>query len=86
MLATLFVLALSALMQPAFTVVTEGQLRLEQGTQVQLADASGNPQGGRGNNGGRGGRSGGRGRRNGGDASGSGNTSAGATAGGRASS
>ena len=71
---------------PGETVVTEGQLRLEQGTQVQLADASGNPQGGRGNNGGRGGRSGGRGRRNGGDASGSGNTSAGATAGGRASS
>jgi multidrug efflux system membrane fusion protein len=55
------------------TVVTEGQLRLEQGTQVQLADANGNPVGGAANgragrggrNGGTGGR-GGRGRRNGG--------------------
>jgi multidrug efflux system membrane fusion protein len=66
---------------PGETVVTEGQLRLEQGTQVQLADASGNPQGGgRGGEGGRGGR-GGRGRRAGGDA-GSGNDSAGGDAGG----
>ena len=76
---------------PGETVVTEGQLRLEQGTQVQLADASGNPQGGGRSNGGRGGRTGGRGRRTGGDANGSGNTtggdtSAGANAGGRASS
>jgi multidrug efflux system membrane fusion protein len=53
--------------QPGETVVTEGQLRLEQGTRVQFADANGNPQGG-----GRNGRSG-RGRggfRNGGNGSG----------------
>ena len=74
---------------PGETVVTEGQLRLEQGTQVQLADANGDPQGGRGNAG-RGGR-GGRGRRNGGDASpgggpdGNGNTNTGSGAGGNAS-
>jgi multidrug efflux system membrane fusion protein len=54
---------------PGETVVTEGQLRLEQGTQVQLADANGNPQGGGGSRGGGAGR-GGRGRRNGGDAGG----------------
>ena len=57
---------------PGETVVTEGQLRLEQGTQVQLADANGNPQGGRGGTGGRTGGRGARGRRNGGDASGGG--------------
>ena len=64
-------------LSPGETVVTEGQLRLEQGTQVQLADADGNPQGGGGRaNSGRGGR----GRRNGGEA-GSGNNSAGDTGG-----
>jgi len=62
---------------PGETVVTEGQLRLEQGTQVQLADADGNPQGGgRNGNGGRNGGRGGRGRRNGGEATG-GSSSAG---------
>jgi len=63
-------------LEPGERVVTEGQLRLEQGTRVQLADTNGNlqGQGGRdGSNGagrgGRGGRGGGRGgRRNGGDA------------------
>jgi multidrug efflux system membrane fusion protein len=73
---------------PGETVVTEGQLRLEQGTQVQLADANGNPQGGRGGTGGRGGQNG-RGRRNGGNANGgTGGSSAGNdnAAGGRASS
>jgi len=55
-------------LSPGETVVTEGQLRLEQGTQVQLADVDGNPQGGDGR-GGQGGR-GGRGRRNGGAAAG----------------
>jgi len=64
-------------LSPGETVVKEGQLRLEQGTQVQLADADGNPQGGGGRaNSGRGGR----GRRNGGEA-GSGNNSAGDTGG-----
>ena len=65
------------------TVVTEGQLRLEQGTQVQLADANGNPVGGtqNGNRGGRGGRNGGRGgrgRRNGGGTGGNAGGNAGA--------
>ena len=67
------------------TVVTEGQLRLEQGTQVQLADANGNPVGGAsggragrgGRNGGTGGR-GGRGRRNGGGNGGNAGGNAGA--------
>jgi multidrug efflux system membrane fusion protein len=46
-------------LQPGETVVTEGQLRLEQGTRVQLADASGLvPAGGREGRGGRGGRRG----------------------------
>jgi multidrug efflux system membrane fusion protein len=75
-------------LSPGETVVTEGQLRLEQGTQVQLADADGNPQGGSGSRGtqGRGGR-GGRGRRSGdGDAGGTANAPAGSDAGGRASS
>jgi multidrug efflux system membrane fusion protein len=48
-------------LSPGETVVTEGQLRLEEGTQVQLADANGNPQGGTRGSAGRGGR-GGRGR------------------------
>jgi multidrug efflux system membrane fusion protein len=43
-------------LQPGETVVTDGQLRLEQGTRVQLADANGlAPAGGRGGRGGRGG-------------------------------
>jgi multidrug efflux system membrane fusion protein len=47
--------------QPGETVVTDGQLRLEQGTRVQLADASGMvpAAGGREGRGGRGGRRGG---------------------------
>jgi multidrug efflux system membrane fusion protein len=40
------------------TIVTEGQLRLEQGTKVQIGDANGAPEGGRGGRG-RGGRGGG---------------------------
>ena len=72
---------------PGETVVTEGQLRLEQGTQVQLADANGNPQGGgRGGTGGRGSGRGGRGRRNGGGDSGGGNAGNDNGANGRASS
>ena len=39
---------------PGERVVTEGQLRLEQGTRVQLADANGAPAGGRNGRGGRG--------------------------------
>jgi hypothetical protein len=35
-------------------VVTEGQLRLEDGARVQLSDPNGNLQGGRGGRGGRG--------------------------------
>jgi membrane fusion protein, multidrug efflux system len=47
-------------LQPGETVVTDGQLRLEQGTRVQLADATGlAPADGRGGRGGRGGRRGG---------------------------
>jgi membrane fusion protein, multidrug efflux system len=47
-------------LQPGETVVTDGQLRLEQGTRVQVADASGMvPAGGREGRGGRGGRRGG---------------------------
>ena len=74
-------------LSPGETVVTEGQLRLEQGTTVQLADSDGNPQdGGRGNQG-RGGRGGGRGRRSGaGDAAGPTDAPGGSNAGGRASS
>src|SRR5262245_52745616 len=55
-------------LQPGETVVTDGQLRLEQGTRVQLADANGlAPAGGRDGSGGRGGRrGGGAGRRSGG--------------------
>jgi multidrug efflux system membrane fusion protein len=45
---------------PGETVVTEGQLRLEQGTRVQLADLNGNPQGGTTNGRGTRGRNGGR--------------------------
>jgi len=72
---------------PGETVVTEGQLRLEQGTQVQLADANGNPQGGgRGGTSGRNGGRGGRGRRNGGGDSGGGNAGSDISASGRASS
>jgi multidrug efflux system membrane fusion protein len=40
---------------PGERVVTEGQLRLEQGTRIQLADANGTPSGGRGGRGRRGG-------------------------------
>jgi membrane fusion protein, multidrug efflux system len=53
---------------PGETIVTEGQLRLEQGTRVQVADPNGNVQdrGGSGGNGGRGGNGeGGRGGRRG---------------------
>ncbi|HUL75353.1 MAG TPA: efflux RND transporter periplasmic adaptor subunit [Vicinamibacterales bacterium] len=48
-------------LSPGETVVTEGQLRLEQGTKVQIGDANGSSEGGRGGRGGRGrgGRSGG---------------------------
>ena len=54
-------------LRPGDTVVTEGQLRLEQGTRVQLADASGLvPAGGREGGGGREGRGGRGGRRGGG--------------------
>ena len=69
-------------LDPGETVVTEGQLRLEEGTQVQLSDVNGNPQGGgrngRGNaNGERaGGRNGGGGRRNRGDAAAAGDSAA----------
>jgi multidrug efflux system membrane fusion protein len=45
-------------LEPGERVVTEGQLRLEQGTRVQVGDGSGLPAGGRG---GRGGRAGARG-------------------------
>jgi multidrug efflux system membrane fusion protein len=38
-------------LQPGETVVTEGQLRLEQGTRVQVGDPSGTPAPGRGNRG-----------------------------------
>jgi multidrug efflux system membrane fusion protein len=59
-------------LEPGERVVTEGQLRLEQGTRVQLADSNGNIEGQRGRDGsgrsGRGGRGGRGGRRNGGDA------------------
>ena len=42
-------------LRPGETVVTEGQLRLEQGTRVQISDSNGNTQGGaRGGRGGRG--------------------------------
>jgi multidrug efflux system membrane fusion protein len=42
-------------LQPGETVVTEGQLRLEDGTAVEISDANGNVQGGgRGGRGGRG--------------------------------
>jgi multidrug efflux system membrane fusion protein len=51
---------------PGETVVTEGQLRLEQGTRVQIADPSGNSQGGGRGERGRGGRGNGQGRRGGG--------------------
>jgi multidrug efflux system membrane fusion protein len=47
--------------RPGETVVTDGQLRLEQGTRVQLADANGMVPAGREGRGGRGGRGGGRG-------------------------
>jgi len=47
-------------LQPGETVVTDGQLRLEQGTKVQLADADGLVPAGREGRGGRGGRGGGR--------------------------
>jgi len=53
---------------PGETIVTEGQLRLEQGTRVQVSDPNGNVQdrGGKGGNGGRGGNGdGGRGGRRG---------------------
>jgi hypothetical protein len=43
-------------LQPGETVVTDGQLRLEQGTRVQLADANGLVPAGREGRGGRGGR------------------------------
>ena len=47
-------------LQAGETVVTDGQLRLEQGTRVQVADASGMVPAGRGEGrGGRGGRRGG---------------------------
>jgi multidrug efflux system membrane fusion protein len=47
-------------LRPGEPVVTDGQLRLEQGTRVQLADANGlAPGGGRAGRGGRGGRRGG---------------------------
>jgi len=46
-------------LQPGETVVTDGQLRLEQGTRVQLADANGLVPAGREGRGGRGGRRGG---------------------------
>jgi len=49
-------------LSPGETVVTEGQLRLEQGTKVQIGDSNGSSEGGRGGRGGgrgRGGRSGG---------------------------
>ena len=53
--------------EPGERVVTEGQLRLEQGTRVQLGDTNGTPaSGGRSGRGGRGGQGG----RRGGDASG----------------
>jgi len=48
-------------LQPGETVVTEGQLRLEDGTRVQISDANGNLQGGRGARGARGGNRGGQG-------------------------
>ena len=49
-------------LMPGETVVTEGQLRLEQGTRVQIADANGAQRGGAGRDGrGRGGRRAGRG-------------------------
>lgn len=55
-------------LRPGETVVTDGQLRLEQGTRVQIADASGMvPAGGPGGREGRGGRGG---RRGGGDGQG----------------
>jgi multidrug efflux system membrane fusion protein len=50
-------------LQPDETVVTEGQLRLEPGSRVQLSDGRGGPPAG-----GRGGSGGGRGRRRGGPA------------------
>ena len=55
-------------LQPGETVVTDGQLRLEQGTRVQLADVDGLVPAGRDGRGGRGGRDGrgGPGRRGGG--------------------
>jgi multidrug efflux system membrane fusion protein len=56
-------------LEPGETVVTEGQLRLEQGTKVAVTDPSGAPaRGGRGNRGGRG--AGGRGPAEGGRAEG----------------
>ena len=58
--------------EPGERVVTEGQLRLEQGTRVQIGDANGTPAGGRDGRSGRGGR-GGRGGRRGGDAAGGSN-------------
>jgi multidrug efflux system membrane fusion protein len=59
--------------QPGDRVVTEGQLRLEDGTRVQIADANGTPAGGREGRSGRGGRGGRGGRRSGdGGAAGSG--------------
>ena len=45
-------------LSPGETIVTEGQLRLEQGTHVQTGDPNGSPEGGRGGRG-RGGRGGG---------------------------
>ena len=47
--------------RPGETVVTDGQLRLEQGTRVQVADATGLVPAGREGRGGRGGRGGRRG-------------------------
>jgi multidrug efflux system membrane fusion protein len=41
-------------LNPGETIVTEGQLRLEQGTKVQVGDGNGAPEGGRGGRGGRG--------------------------------
>jgi multidrug efflux system membrane fusion protein len=43
-------------LNPGETVVTEGQLRLEQGTKIQRSDANGNTSGGRSGGRGRGGR------------------------------
>jgi multidrug efflux system membrane fusion protein len=54
-------------LSPGETIVTEGQLRLEQGTRVQSSDPNGNVQdGGRGGRGGRGGGRGGQGQGQGG--------------------